>query len=196
MPCYGADRTVFDVNNTPSNAGVLSEVFRNQNGVQRSACTHFSVAGIGKNADEILREHVNSRYGFDENSPCFKLSCYPMGKVLFLGLGSEPTKISIFHCAGAYLKEKDKKLNKLLSHEYDSELIINGVGYKKRMYIRRPGHKNDKTSFRKIFRSLKDKNAVKLSNLDIVVINANEAFSQAVEFAKKGIYCYKGMDQI
>lgn len=196
MPSYGADRNQFDVDNTPSNAGVLSEVFRNQKDVLRSACTHFSVAGIGKDRDSILSDHIKSEYGFDKYSPCFKLGEYPTGKVLFLGLGAEPTKISIFHCAGAYLRNRDKRLNKLLSYEYESELILSGISIKKKMYIRYPGHGNDNTVFKTIYRSLKNKKSIKLSNLDIVVINAHEAIQQAISYAKKGVYCYKNMNNL
>ncbi len=196
MPSYGPDRNRFDVDQTPSSAGVLSEVFRRQPDVQRSACTHFSIAGTGRDADAILSDHINSRYGFDEHSPCFKLGEYPNGKVLFLGLGAEPTKISVFHCAGAKLRGSDEKLKKLLSREYESELILQGVSYIKKMYYRLPGHENDKASFKTIFRSLQEKGYVKLSNLDIVVINAQEAIRQAVVYAGKGIYCYKNMDRL
>lgn len=194
MPCYGPDRNVFDVDNTPSSAGVLSEVFRNQKYVKRSSCTHFSIAGWGKNVDELLSEHIKSNYGFDKFSPCFKLGNHKNGKILFLGLGAEPTKISIFHCAGAYLRDKDEKVRKLLSNEYESELIIQGVSYKKRMYIRQPGHKNDKTVFKRIFRDLRNKKVKKLSNLDVVVISAEEAIKKSIEYAENGIYCYKNMD--
>ena len=193
MPSYGSDRYSFDINNTPSNAGVLSEVFRKQSNVQRSACTHFSVAGWGKDSDEILCEHIKSHYGFDRYSPCYKLGSYTNSKVLFLGLGAEPTKISIFHCAGAHLKDKDEKLNELLSYIYESELIIQGIRYKKEMYIRKPGHKNNTAVFRKIFRSLVKKKCTKLSNLDIVLINAEEAINNSIAFAEKGEYCYKNM---
>ena len=196
MPSYGSGRLCFDVHNTPSRAGVLSEVFRKQDGVYRSRCTHFSVAGCGKDAEELLSDHINSRYGFDGHSPLAKLSSRPNGKVLFLGLGSRPTKISIFHCAGAYLRDSDEKLKRLLSREYESELIDEGTHYTKSMYIRQPGHENDKASFRRIFDSLSKKKVKKISNLDVVVIDAAEAFWQAVEFARRGIYCYKGMDRI
>lgn len=196
MPSYGPDRFSFDVQRTPSAAGVLSEVFRKQDGVYRSRCTHFSVSGSGKDAEELLSDHVNSRYGFDGHSPLAKLSGCPNGKVLFLGLGSRPTKISIFHCAGAYLRDSDDKLKRLLSKEYESELIDEGAHYTKSMYIRQPGHGNDKASFRRIFDSLNEKKVKKISNLDVVVIDAAEAFGQAVDFARRGIYCYKAMDRI
>lgn len=196
MPCYGADRKYFDVQNTPSSAGVLSEIYRVQPGVKRSACTHFSVAAKGRLADKLIAEHHLSQYGFDEYSPCFKLAGIPDAKIVFLGLGREPTKISIFHCAGAVLRESDPKLKKLLSNQYESVLVQNGIEEKKQMYIRQPGHGNNKKVFRQIFRSIKNKTYFKLSNLDIVVVDAKEAFSQSIEYAKAGKYCYKKMNSI
>ncbi len=196
MPCYGADLTRFDVDNTPSNAGVLSEVFRHQKNVRRSACPNFSVAGLGANCDRLLSEHVKSQYGFDEFSPVYKLGEYPNGKEVFLGLGSEPTKISVFHCAAVKLRNRDAKFNKLLSYEYESDLIFNGVNKKKRMYTRCLGHKNNNMVFKSIFRSLKKKKSIKISNVDVVVINAQEAIEQAVLYAERGIYCYKRMNKL
>lgn len=193
MPSYGSDRTRFDVQNTPSSAGVLSEVFRLQPGVRRSSCTHFSVAAKGRLTDDLIAEHELSRYGFDEHSPCFKLAGIMNAKIVFLGLGKEPTKISIFHCAGAALRETDSNLKSVLSKEYESVLVNSGVEEKKKMYFRQPGHENKKSAFRKIFRSLKSMKYRKLSNLDIVVIDATEAYSQAVKYAKAGKYCYKNM---
>lgn len=196
MPCYGSDRKYFDVQNTPSSAGVLSEVFRLQPGVKRSSCTHFSVAAKGQLADQLIAEHHLSQYGFDEHSPCFNLTSIPDAKIVFLGLGKEPTKISVFHCAGAILRESDPKLKKLLSNRYESVLVQNGIEEKKQMYIRQPGHGNSQKVFRQILRSIKSKKNVKLSNIDIVVIDAKEALAQSIKFTKEGKYCYKNMTSL
>ena len=197
MPCYGSDRSYLDIRKTPSAAGVLSEVFRNMDGVRRSRCTHFTVAVKGINTDLLIGEHDKSIYGFDQYSPCFKLSGIPDAKVLFLGLGREPVKISIFHCAGAILADEDPKLKQLLSRHYTSVLVDeNGEGHEKDMIIRMPGHGNNEKAFRKIFRSIGKRRAVKLSNLDIVGIDAKEALDRAVEYARSGVYCYKNMSGI
>ena len=124
------------------------------------------------------------------------MSGYYQHKIVFLGLGREPTKISIFHCAGAVLRESDPKLKKLLSNQYESVLVQNGIEEKKQMYIRQPGHGNNKKVFRQIFRSIKNKTYLKISNLDIVVVDAKEAFSHSIEYAKAGKYCYKRMNSI
>lgn len=196
MPCYGIDRLVFDVDNTVSSAGVLSETFRKTQGVIRSKCTHFSVAGKGAEAEDLLSDHFYSEYGFDTFSPCYKLALRDNAKILFLGLGRVPTKISIFHCAGAILKEIDPKLKKLLSYKYTSTLIDNGQEYSKQMYIRQPGHGNKAQNFRLIFNQLSSKKQRKISNLDVVAINAKEALEKAVENAKHGVYCYKKMSSL
>lgn len=196
MPCYGNSREYLDVDNTPSAAGVLSEVFRNTIGVKRSQCTHFSISGRGPDVDELLNDHFNSIYGFDSHSPLYKLGQKEHGKVLFIGLGENPTKISLFHCAGFSLKDVDPKLAKLLSKEYKSELVVNGISYSKSMIIRQPGHQNNHKTFRVILNSLKSKTHAKISNVDFVAFSAKEGLTQALFYAKKGIYCYKNMDSI
>ena len=197
MPCYGNDRSFLDIRKTPSAAGVLSETFRTMEGVKRSHCTHFTVAVKGRNEDLLISEHGKSTYGFDRYSPCFKLAGVPDSKVLFLGLGKVPVKISIFHCAGALLSEEDPKLRQLLSRQYRSVLVDEfGIERQKDMVIRIPGHGNDEKVFRKIFGSIEKRRAVRISNLDIVAIDAKEALDRAVEYARSGIYCYKNMSGI
>ena len=197
MPCYGNDRTFLDVNTTPSAAGYLSEVFRKLEGVIRSHCTHFSVAAKGQRAVFLTEEHELSKYGFDLHSPCYKLSQIPNAKILFLGLGAIPTKISIFHCAGAILYDTDPKIKALLSNHYKATLIDeSGCEHENEMIIRIPGHGNDENVFRQIFKSIHNKKSIKVSNLDVVLIDANEALRAAVSYAKEGKYCYKNMKRL
>lgn len=191
MPSYGANRIYFDVDSTPSSAGVISEIFRKENNTIRSACTHFSVAAQGPLAERLTKDHFKSEYGFDNNSPYYKLSQLEKSKVLFMGLGSKPTKISLFHCAGYILKEKNPYLNDLLSYKYKSKLIVNGDEYTKEMIIRKPGHRNNNKIFKRILCDIKNKKQIKIQNLDLVMINANEGIKKAIEYAEKGIYCYK-----
>ncbi|WP_318506983.1 AAC(3) family N-acetyltransferase [Bacillus sp. T3] len=196
MPAYGPKRTYFDVENTPSSAGVLSEVFRLQPNTYRSACTHFSVCARGKYAYELTYKHVNSEYGFDTNSPYYLFTNLKHSKVLFIGLGKEPTQISLFHCAGYILKEKLPVLNKLLSHKYKSILVKDGNIFGREMIIRKPGHKNNKRVFKKIFRSIVTKSHVRHSNIDFVVMDAKEGLEKAIDFARKGQYCYSNIGKL
>lgn len=191
MPSYGPDRTYFDVSNTPSSAGVVSEVFRRYPNVFRSACTHFSISAQGPIAEDLTKDHFNSEYGFDCNSPYYKLAQLGQSKVLFIGLGSKPTKISLFHCAGYMLKDRVPYLSQLLSHKYKSKLIVNGVEYNKEMIIRKPGHGNNNKIFKKILKDIKNKKHAKLSNIDLVIIDAKEGLRVVIEYAERGLFCYK-----
>lgn len=191
MPSYGSNRLFFDIENTPSNAGVISEVFRNLPKVHRSESTHFSIAALGPLAENIVKYHFYSEYGFDRFSPYYRFSTLNNAKILFLGLGSEPTKISLFHCAAYILKDEDPYLKDLLSYRYTSELVKDGKIYKKEMISRKPGHKNNNKVFKKIYRAIQNKSNTTISNLDIVVIDAGEGLKKAIEFTIEKIYCYK-----
>lgn len=191
MPAYGYDKFLFDVNKSPSAAGVISEVFRNKSETYRSPCTNFSVAASGKYAKDLISKHVNSTYGFDKNSPYYLLSKYDNSKVLFLGLSSKPTKISLFHCAGFILKDKIEFFENVYRQEIKTHLIYEGQHYNKSMITRNPRYKNDNKVFKNIFSSLKKKKVTTISNLNIVMIDASEGLEKAVEFAYKGEYCYK-----
>lgn len=191
MPSYGSDGTFFDVINTPSSAGVLTEVFRKLPNTKRSACTHFSVCAQGPHAEDLTKDHLKSEYGFDKFSPCYKFTQLNKTKILFMGLGKIPTKISLFHCAGYNLKMTNPFLKDIFSHQYKTTLIIKGIKYEKNMITRKPGHGNNNNTFRKIFKAINNKNAKKISNLDLVVIDAQEGLQKAIEFANKGFYCYK-----
>lgn len=192
MPAFGAQRNFLDVELTPSNAGVLSEVFRNQKNTLRSACTHFSVSARGKNAEKLLKDHFYSSYGFDEFSPMYKLAQMENSKILFLGLSKKPTTISLFHCAG-YLKryKSDFLKEKIFTEQMKTILIVDEKTCKKNMITRNPRSKNNKKVFRKIFSSLKENKQITISNLDIVTINAKEGLDKALDYTSKGIYCYK-----
>lgn len=64
---------VFDVRNSKSAAGILSETFRKYPGVKRSLNQLHSVCALGPNAEYLVSDHHESEICFDEHSPFFKL---------------------------------------------------------------------------------------------------------------------------
>ncbi len=193
MPSYGQSREYFDISHTPSNAGILSEIFRNQVGVKRSTCTHFSIAGIGPHAPVLFKDTFHSKYGFDEKSPYFKLQEFPNAKILYMGLGATPSKVSMVHCAAYRLSGNFPPFKNLLSRHYTGTLIIDGKEYKKPMIMRADGCKNNKEVFKKIASLVQKQKGMKLSNLDLVLMNANELFNQATTYIQQGHNCYLGL---
>lgn len=75
MPAYPPDKrnpkNVFDVVNSRSAAGYLTEVFRKRAGVVRSLNQLHSVCALGKDAEKIVGSHHKSKICFDENSPFY-----------------------------------------------------------------------------------------------------------------------------
>lgn len=157
MPVYGVDKSIFDLKLTPSAAGVITEVFRTQYEVKRSCCSHYSVAAVGKNADNLIGEHYKSVYGFDEFSPLYKLAFIPNSKIVFLGLSNRPSKISIFHCASFQRRNIDIKFKKLYSKEYVCKIINEDNVYQKKMMDRMDGYTNCKGKFQYLFNKIKNK---------------------------------------
>jgi aminoglycoside 3-N-acetyltransferase len=79
----------FDVANTPSCVGALTEFFRKQPGTMRSVHPTHSVCGIGPGAGHMLSEHSRDVTPCGENSPYAKLN-EAAGQILFLGCGLRP----------------------------------------------------------------------------------------------------------
>lgn len=196
MPCYGPDLYYFDVNNSKSAAGVVSEVFRNYTGVVRSECTNFSICACGMNADYFVMEHKKSCYGFDEYSPYYRFSKSDDSKIIMLGLGKRPVKNTIFHFAGYFLKDSLPIFNNLLSYHYSAILVDrNGLTIKKDMISRGNEVRNSSRGMKRVFDLIPENNRAyrRLSNLDIVVYDAKKAIEVAMEAAKQGIVIYKGL---
>lgn len=77
---------VFDELATPSNTGVLTEVFRTRYATRRSLHPTHSVAGLGASADSFLNEHHLDPTPCSERSPFGKLVVAD-GWILMLGIG-------------------------------------------------------------------------------------------------------------
>jgi aminoglycoside N3'-acetyltransferase len=81
------NQVVFDYRRTPSNRGLITELFRRRSDVVRSVHPRYNITGRGPLADELMRDHHRSvPYTMDENSPWYKFT-QRNGKVLMLGPG-------------------------------------------------------------------------------------------------------------
>lgn len=85
----GAWQTVFDVRQTPSCVGQLSEFFRLRQGTLRSLHPTHSVCGLGEQAEAILHDHHLDVSPCGAHSAFAKLPHY-QGQILFLGCGLHP----------------------------------------------------------------------------------------------------------
>jgi len=82
------DKPVFDELQTPSNTGILTEIFRTRYASRRSLHPTHSVAGRGPLADEILGEHHLDETPCAGHSP-FGLMTARDGWVMMLGISMD-----------------------------------------------------------------------------------------------------------
>jgi aminoglycoside 3-N-acetyltransferase len=75
----------FDVLNSPSKTGKITEVFRTMPGVKRSLHPTEPVSAIGPLADYFIKDHFNQLTPYNEQSPFFRIS-EKKGKILYVGV--------------------------------------------------------------------------------------------------------------
>lgn len=85
---------VFDVNQTPSTVGAVTEAFRKRNGVVRSLHLTHSVAALGPRAEWLTNSHHTDPHPFGAASPLGKLVAE---KGLYAGLGVDLRPLTLVH---------------------------------------------------------------------------------------------------
>jgi aminoglycoside 3-N-acetyltransferase len=83
---YYRERPVFDVRHQPSEAGLLTELFRRRKGVRRSIHPVVSVTALGPHADELVAGHHLAKTSFGEGTP---FGLMAERKTAIVGIGTE-----------------------------------------------------------------------------------------------------------
>ena len=197
MPAYPINKfdntKVFDVLNTPSAAGYLTEVFRKRPGVKRSLNQLHSVCALGKDADFITREHHLSRTCFDEHSPYYligQLGGYSMSIGMpkwFVGTGEHVCESLLY----GKLPFFTNKFNIEETFHYIDEAgedfyhTMNARSKTPKAYVRT----HSTLLFDKFFDSQKFSRR-KLSNIWICCFDMRYLYEKLTELAIKGINIY------
>jgi len=86
-------KLVFDYRTTPSNRGLITELFRRRPDAFRSVHPWYNITGIGPLAHELIQDHARSTpYTMDVHSPWYKFTMRG-GKLLFLGADLESNSL-------------------------------------------------------------------------------------------------------
>lgn len=112
---------IFDMRNTPSSVGILTQIFSEMPNVYKSKHPTKAVVAWGKNAQEIVAEHENSTTPFYWDSPYGWLLKNP-SKSMGLGVLNRP----IIHACEDILfgtKKYYKKMFELSLRDYDNSII-------------------------------------------------------------------------
>jgi aminoglycoside 3-N-acetyltransferase len=82
---YIQNTPFFDVRNSPSKTGAITEYFRTYPGVVRSLHPTEPVSAIGPLATYFTKDHFNQLTPYNENSPFYRVS-EKEGKILYVGV--------------------------------------------------------------------------------------------------------------
>ena len=160
----------FDVKNSRSTVGILTEYFRKQDGVKRTAHPTHSVAICGKNKNELMDIGKDT---FDKDSIFGKI--HEMnGKIVLLGVS--------FHkaCTFIHYIEQVHTVFYRYMKKIKGKMIVNDRKYKDYFYFynRYACFFNSFLNFEKHLLRKKLLKEVKIGNGAIYVANANEIFDE------------------
>ncbi len=82
---YLKTKPVFDIQQTPSKMGVVTEIFRKRKHVLRSLHPTDPVTAFGKNAEYLVKDHFGQLTPYNANSPFYRL-CELKGKIIMIGV--------------------------------------------------------------------------------------------------------------
>jgi len=88
MPAMTGD-SVFDLETSEVNVGIVAETFRHWPGVRRSLHPTHSVCALGPEAERLLEGHLDQPTAVGPGSPLGKLAEMPEGHVLLLGVDQD-----------------------------------------------------------------------------------------------------------
>lgn len=187
MPTFCANKEEFYYD-SPSSAGYITEVFRRDHNTIRSLNNVFSMSAQGPKAKIYTKDHIKSKYYFDNKSP-YKKCIEDNAKILLLGLGRKPHKISLFHCVTYDIRNKLDIYD--IYHNNKRGIIQNKNNeiLNVRYVDRNKGIQNNKRRFRKLFQAILDKNDYSRINLlDIYLFESKSYYNKAKEYIIKNNY--------
>lgn len=190
MPCYDYPNAYIDLDCFISKAGILSEMLHKKEGTALSEFPKFTMVAYGKHAKEIIDMHSKSTYQFDHYSPYYIAMENYDAKVLMLGMGRNPHKVSVFHCASYDSKDTVLFYKKCYSKKCKCDVKKNGEIRTYDYIDRASEYANDKKVFRKLLAQTQKKVEYR-TGYSIIVYNAKDAYDIAYEYCRKGGKIYK-----
>ncbi len=164
----------FDIENTPSTVGVLTNAFRKESDVVRSSHPLFSVAVWGKHAEDFLRPNKDS-FGPDSS---FAIAQRLNAKILLLGVGF---KACTFMHYVEQVHQVPYRFNKTF---YGTFIDAEGNAHEDECtYYVRPLDQDVDNDFTKITPQVRDNGQLKeltVGNGTVYVIDANELFKTSM----------------
>ncbi len=180
----------FDSQKTPSQSGLLTELFRRSPGVIRSVHPTHAVAAWGDQAETICQNHPTSRTPCGQGSPYAYLLADGW-KLLFLGAGLE--SMTLFHAIEETL-EPQMPISPFTQEQYQLQSKdSSGALLTTNTRLFNP----ELSKRRKIAKIIPYLHArpeqwrqTRLGNTPLLLLNAQDVLSAVTEMATKGQFCY------
>lgn len=186
---YVRDSRVFDVKRTPSQMGLLTELFRRMPGVVRSVHPTHSVAAWGANAEWMTAGHHQAC------TPCGRQS--PYGRLMdrngrILLLGTDISVLTFFHTVEAVLEPKmpfspfTREIFSLECRDAQNASVTTQTRLFEPKYSKR-------RNLKKLVPELKKNgwwHEASLGGMHAILLSADQILRASAELADRGIYCY------
>ncbi len=186
---YVSRRPVFDVRRTPSQVGLLTELFRRSAGVARSVHPTHPVAAWGARATDMLANHHLARTPCGKGTPFARLFERD-GRILFLGAGIE--SMTFFHYVEEVLEPAMPRSPftrddfTLESRDETGAIAVS----KTRLFDPALSRRRNLTKLAPVLRGQGAWAQTRLGELDIILLKARDVMAASRELAAAGVYCY------
>lgn len=185
---FNFETKIFDYQKTPTNSGIICEVFRRRKGVHRSIHYNSSVCAIGKDAEELASNHESSYTSWDKNSPYYKL--YKIdAKNVAIGLGSYFTYATPIHCVDSLLQDKLPYYQKIFTEEFEYHWFDKSGKKGSQTVLHRGQGKIDLNRYSKFVQDVPHINS-SISNLKGFSVNLKPLIDKGITLAKEGKFLY------
>jgi aminoglycoside 3-N-acetyltransferase len=187
---YVSRSAVFDVRRTPSQVGLLTELFRRSPGVIRSVHPTHPVAAWGAQATRMLADHHLARTPCGAGSPFARL-LEADGRILLLG--TDIRSVTFFHYIEEVLEPgmpvspftKDDFI--LQSCDQTGTIVTS----KTRLFDPALSRRRNLLKLEPVVRNRGSWAQVRLGELDVILLEARDLMAAAKSLAAQGVYCYE-----
>jgi aminoglycoside 3-N-acetyltransferase len=186
---YIKSNTLFDVQNSPSKLGAITEVFRRRNGVIRSLNATEPVCAFGPDALYFTAGHFNELTPYTNKSPFYRLT-EKNGKVLYIGvtLANAGTSLHLLEDAvdfkhPVYFSEVfDVKIKDVVGNIHEVKTKVHNPEYSK---------KRKCDELLPLFLEEQVCTKVKIGNADSYLFDSKKMFDSMLKnYLEKGITMY------
>jgi aminoglycoside 3-N-acetyltransferase len=187
---YIQNTPFFDVLNSPSKTGAITECFRKMDGVVRSLHPTEPVSAIGPLAEYFTKDHFNQLTPYNENSPFYKVG-EKHGKILYVGVTLSMAGTSLHTLEDAV---EDFKFPVYYPNIFDFEVIDDkGVSHKVKTKVHDPEWSKQRKCDDLIprFEAEGVLQKVKIGQADTLLVDANDFLNSMVNsYKKEGVTMY------